>query len=181
VRGLEKQPVPSHLALSLKVIASKEAQKQRRYAGIEGWFRRQAEMAHLFVLNLMRPLAVPAAGGLFSAVILFSAMLTNYHGIVRQPVDDVPTILATNASMKSGLFSAEEIASELLTVDVLVDGQGRAIDFNIQAAGSIGNQRELRRQIANSLLFTQFEPATAFGQPTAAWVRVSYRRIDVKG
>jgi hypothetical protein len=166
----------------LKVIASKEAHRQRRYAGLQGWLRRQAENAHLFAQNLMRPLAVPAAGGLFSAVILFSAVMTNYHGIVRQPVDDVPTILATNASMKSGLFSPEELASEVLTVDVLVDGQGRAIDFNIESGtGDHRSHRELRRRIANSLLFTQFEPATAFGQPTAAWVKVSYRRIDVKG
>lgn len=180
VRGLQTRPVPRHLELSLQVIASKEAQRRRRYAGLKGLARRVAEQAQLFALNLMRPLAVPAAGGLFSAVVLFSAMLTNYHGIVRQPVDDVPTMLATNASMKTALFSVEEFAPEVLTVDVLVDGQGRAIDFNIQSPAT-RNHAELRRRIAYSLLFTQFEPATAFGQPTPSWVRVAYRRIDVKG
>jgi hypothetical protein len=37
--------------------------------------------------------------------------------------------------------------------------------------------------IGNSLLFTQFQPATTFGQPTSGWVRVTFRRtqLEVRG
>lgn len=180
VNALPAKPVPPSLALSLRVAASKEAQRRRLYAGIRGWFRQRAESFQLSVQNMMRPLALPAAGGLFSTFILFSAVLTNYQGIVREPTDDVPTILATGATMKSGLFSADDLTPEILTVDVLVDGQGRAIDFVLPP--EMGpNNKELNRRLAQALLFTQFEPATAFGQPTRTWVKISYRRIDVKG
>jgi anti-sigma factor RsiW len=181
LRNLAAKPVPPHLALSLRVVASREAHRRRRYAGLQGWLRSVGEEFQLFANNLMRPLALPAAGGLFSAVVLFSAIMTNYSGIVRQPADDVPTVLATSATMKSGLFSAEEIPSEVLVLDVLVDEQGRAIDYSLAPGTEADYSPEFRRQLVNTLLFTRFEPATAFGQPTATWVKVSYRRIDVKG
>lgn len=177
LRALRESQIPDHVKMSLRVVASREAHRRRMYAGLRGWVRQRAELFQLTVNNLMRPLALPAAGGLMSAVFLFSMVLTNYHGIQRQPVDDVPTILATAASMKTSLFLAEELNQELLNIDVLVDEQGRAIEYRLPTGAS----PELRRRIGNSLLFTRFEPATAFGQPTPSWVRLSYRRIDVRG
>lgn len=179
VRSVPVQPVPQHLAYMLRVSASKEASRRRRYAGLAGWVRDMSERAELFANNLMRPLALPAAGGIASAFLLFSMVLTNYQGIVRRPVGDVPTILATDAQMKSALFGAEDEIS----VDVLVDEQGRAIDYQFHKHVPALSDAALRRRIENSLLFARFTPATTFGQPISGWVRVSFRRseIDVKG
>jgi hypothetical protein len=180
IQALPKTQIPAHLALTLRVIASREAHRRRRYDGLRGWIRSYNDRLQLFAQNLMRPLAIPAAGGLLSAVFLFSMVMTNYQGIVRQPHNDIPTILATSAVMKASLFSAEEI-----TVDVLVDEQGRVIDFTLPEDEAVLEQAdpELRRKLGNSLLFAQFQPATSFGRPTTGWVKVTYRCsfIDVKG
>jgi len=39
----------------------------------------------------------------------------------------------------------------------------------------------MRNDIANMILFTKFQPATAFGLPAASTVLISFRRIVVKG
>ena len=69
-------------------------------------------------------------------------------------------------------------------IEVTVDNQGRMNNYRV-----LNGQRhppELRRHIENSLLLTQFKPATSFGQPTAGgrlllWFRASSIGIDVKG
>ena len=68
-------------------------------------------------------------------------------------------------------------------VYVLVDGQGRVIDYVPQEDLSVEAKKQLRLAIGSSLLFTQFDPATNFGRPTAGWVRVKYRstQLDVRG
>lgn len=181
LRSLNPRQLPPRLAMSLRVIASKEAARRRRYEGLVGQIEHWTEHFLLHINNLMRPLAVPAAGGFLSAVLLFGAVMTNFQGIVRAHTDDVPTILFTGANVKSSLdFTLTEGD---VVVDVFVDEQGRVIDYSFPEGYTKLNTSSNRRNIENSLLFTRFEPATTFGKPTAGWVRVSLRKseIDVKG
>ncbi len=129
----------------------------------------------------MKPLALPAAGGLAAAVVLFLAVSTGFQGIISAPQPgDIPTILATEAQLKSTLL---DTAPDEISVEVLVDEQGRVIDYSLPSGLDLAARQELRRVIGNSLLFTQFQPATMFGQPTAGWVKVKFRRtqLDVRG
>ena len=65
-------------------------------------------------------------GGVFSAILLFTLVLTNFRGIVRAHPNDVPTVLGTNATLLSS--PPLNIDSEWVVVDVLVDEQdGRAV------------------------------------------------------
>jgi hypothetical protein len=55
---------------------------------------------------------------------------------------------------------------------------------NYSIIGADGHTADqLRRSIENNLLFTTFQPATAFGLPIAGKIRISFRssRIDVRG
>jgi hypothetical protein len=67
-------------------------------------------------------------------------------------------------------------------VDLQLDDQGRFFDFTIVSAPGQQNEK-LRRSIENSLLFTEFWPATTFGRGVAGTIRISFRssRIDVRG
>jgi hypothetical protein len=70
-------------------------------------------------------------------------------------------------------------------VDLQLSDQGRVMDFVIVSAPGQQNEK-LRRSIENSLLFTEFLPATTFGRGVASTVRISFRssrssRIDVRG
>jgi hypothetical protein len=175
------RPVPAELTLQLQVLASRAAARRRTLNSFSNQFKAWCSGFNLWANNLMRPLAVPAMGGLASAVVLFSIMMTNFQGIVRAHEQDVPTIFYTGASLRSSLDLA--VATDEIAVDVFVDGQGRVIDYAFPTGYGRYNTPAVRRGLENSLLFTTFHPATSFGQPTSGWVRVSFRRseIQVKG
>ena len=175
------RPVPADLALQLRIIASREAARRRAINGFAGQIRAWRAGIAFWANNLMRPLAVPAMGGLASAVVLFSMMMTNFQGVVRAHEQDVPTVFYTGASVRSSLDPA--IGAEEIAVDIFVDEQGRVIDYAFPSGYGRYNTPVIRRGLENSLLFTSFHPATSFGQPTSGWVRVSFRRseIQVKG
>lgn len=169
------------LKMALRVTASRESARRRRYQGFLAACRAWGDLAWFRLNGLMRPLALPAAGGLVSAVLLFSMVMPNFQGLVRAHANDVPTMLFTGATVKSSLQLV--LGADELTLDVFVDERGRVIDYAFPEGSRELNTAGTRRQLESSLLFTHFQPATSFGQPTAGWVRVSLRRsaIDVKG
>jgi len=172
------RPVPAELGLQLRVIASREAARRRTINGFAGQIKAWRAAFSFWANNLMRPLAVPAMGGLASAVVLFSMVMTNFQGIVRAHPQDVPTVLYTVASVRSSLDLA--LGPEEIAVDVFVDEQGRVIDYAFPSGYGRYNTASIRRGLENSLLFTQFHPATSFGKPTSGWVRVSFRRSEIQ-
>lgn len=182
VKSLPKKAAPAYVSLALRSIASKEAARRRYYAGLRGALRAAGERASLWVNNLMRPVALPAAGGLASAVFLFTLVLTNFQGIVRQHPNDVPLAVVTAPTVRSVWFDLADDSE--VTLDILVDEQGRVLDFVIPEGQGPAASHEMRRRLASTLLMTSFNPGTAFGQPVSGWVRVKFRgrsEIDVRG
>ena len=137
--------------------------------------------AKLVLDNLMRPVALPAAGGLCAAVLLFMSLVTTFSRYYYLSAGgDVPTVLSTEPTVKSlmpiGFYAGDA------EVDLRIDEQGRIVNYSI--IGGQGLEKDaLRRNIENNLLFTQFTPATAFGVPIRGTMRLSFRssHIDVKG
>ncbi len=128
----------------------------------------------------MRPVALPAAGGLLAAMLLFAMLMPTLALQARRGAGDVPVALFTEPAVKAqtpfGFGDAD------IGVEVLVDGQGRMIDYTVTQSGSLAKDPDLRRRIENNLLFTTFTPATAFGLPTPGKIYLYFRRseIDVK-
>jgi hypothetical protein len=158
------------------VIASRErAQVQRSPSRFSRWW----EDVSVNIENLMKPFALPAAGGFCAAVLLFMTLVPAFS-LRHSSVGDVPTGLSTEPALKSiGPIGFQYGDAE---VDLRIDEQGRIINYSIMSGQGIG-QEALRRSIENKLLFTQFTPATAFGIPIVGTLRLSFRssRIDVKG
>ena len=181
LRAVPVRKVDRHLSLSLRALGSREAARRRRQVDFRAKLHDLAGRVTFWVSELMKPLALPAAGGLATAVLLFVAVMTSFSGIISAPQPgDIPTVLATEALLKSTLL---ETAPEEINVGVLVDEQGRVTDYSLPKGLDEITRQELRREIGKSLLFTQFQPATMFGQPTAGWVRVKFRRtqLEVRG
>lgn len=181
LRTVKPRPMPAHLKLSLSSLASREAARRRRVVDFRTWLRHFGEHAALTVNNMMRPIALPAAGGLASAVFLFSMVMTNFQGIIVSHPNDVPIAIATTPSVRATML---DMSDAEITVDVFVDEQGRVIDYSFPDGYGTANTAVVRRKLENSLLFTEFTPATTFGQPTSGWVRVKFSgrsQIDVKG
>jgi hypothetical protein len=174
LRSLPKISVPAKLTEELFVVALRE--RIRRQQPLS-WPAYWATRARLFIDNLMRPLALPCAGGLASAVFLFGVLVPTL-GFPRNTANDVPTNLYTQASVENIApfgFNNDDVVLELV-----INEQGRVVDYFVPK-GQIN--RELASNIGNMILFTSFNPATMFGQPTSGRLSVSFRRsrIVVKG
>jgi hypothetical protein len=175
LRSLPRRMPPPGLTSSLRVLASRE--RRRRVYGSGSAF---ADRVRLFCDNLMRPLALPFAGGVFSTVVLFSMWLGPSYTVRASSTVDVPTGLATEASIRKTAPIAESTADVI--VDIAVDGQGRMIDYSI-VSGNCAKDEAMRRRIEGMLLLIEFNPATSFGQPVEGRMRLSLSasHIDVKG
>jgi len=181
LRSLPKRMPPADLTTRLLVVASKV--RMESFGGATRWSRWRDRMA-LSLRNLMQPLALPAVGGLCSAVFLFSTFVPMFKSaFMLSSSGDIPTMLSTESTLKYIGPVAFSNDNGDAVVDLHLDDQGRIVDFSIVSAP--GQQSEaLRRSIENSLLFIGFSPATTFGRGVASTIRISFRgssRIDVRG
>ena len=186
LRSLPVRPAPLKLTTALLVVASKE---KKRRAIRANWKARRAEAADQLRLwrdNLMRPFAVPAAGGLAGAVLSTFCILGLFTPtLVMQckaaHLIDPPTGLITQPRLAGTVMPLTPSTPGDLTVELTVDEQGRMVDYRLPDGPKI--QDEARRKLENDLLFTRFTPATAFGQPILGKVRITFHhaQIDIKG
>ncbi len=181
VRNLPaRHPMPD-LKKSIRHIAARERTRRLFWLtvtnGVTAWRTRM----HMLMINMMQPMAVPVAGGLVSAMLLFATLLPDFAHEVHPVRNDVPTMLFTDASVKDAYWPV--IGDTNIVVDLTIDESGRLTDYAFVCGGSLLREEGMRRRFESALLLTQFTPATAFGQPTPGKVRVSFRtsRIDIKG
>jgi hypothetical protein len=180
LRSLPAPVAPPGLTTALRVLASKERARRKLT-----FFERCAEAFERMRFaadTMMRPVALPFAGGLFSAVALFSMWVVPTYPLRADHTPDIPTMLTTQAAIK-GMVPIGVASGGEAVVDVTIDDQGRMLDYKVVAGAAILANPTLRRRLENTLLFTEFIPATAFGKPTISRVRVSLglSHIDVKG
>jgi hypothetical protein len=178
LQSLGRVTPPQELKTSLRIIASRELARRNSRASVSATFDDWRASVRVWMSGLMRPFAVPVAGGLVSAVMLFAMLLPSFiHPAMRG--SDVPTGLYTEASIISTgpiLCGHDDIE-----VEMVIDGQGRLIDYTLPQ--SVLSNPDLKRQIERDLLLVQFSPATTFGRPISGQVKLSFKRllIDVKG
>jgi hypothetical protein len=180
VRGLSQPIAPPELGIRLRVVASHELARRRR--GVTVWSEWR-ERCRLWMENMMRPLAVPAAGGVLSALLLFGMISPQLAA--RSTPDktlDVPTAIFRDPTLTSTPLMGYEL--EDLEIELTIDEEGRLLDYAIPARHSkVMLTPNEQRSLEQSLLLTRFAPARAFGQATNGKIRLRFRSssIDVKG
>ena len=184
LRRLSAGVPPPGLTTSLRVLASRERQRAAQHRTLQKFYEACMERLSLSVHNLMRPFAVPVAGGVFSAVALFSIWVVPTYpmrAMAHGSALDVPTALTTVAKVKG--TSGIGIASADVVVEIDIDDQGRMVDYRVIQGQNVLSAPSQRRSLENQLMFTQFEPATSFGVPTRGTITLylNYSRIDVRG
>jgi len=182
LRGLPAIAPPEFLRISLRVLASRE--RARRLLApklpffLTAWLTRIRREAS----DMMRPFALPMAGGLASAIILFALVAPGFSVPARSKIADVPTMLSTEATLLGmGPFG---FTGDNIAIDVSVDNRGSITGYsspNGQQAWL--NDPVVRRSVENALLFVAISPGTSFGRPVSGTVRIMLRRswIDVRG
>ena len=174
LRSLPPRVPPTGLATSLRVIASRERQRliERRSPGriFAAWLDR----TRLTLQDMLRPLMLPATGGLFSAVVLFSMWVVPTYPLRAKTTSlDIPTSLTTSVDVVDVVKSSAGVGlRDSVLVDVDVDEQGHFVDYQVVSGASAVSDPTTRRRMENLLYFTKFAPATAFGTPMAGKARV---------
>ncbi len=174
-------PVPDRLAAQLRVLASHERARRIAHLTWSAWFQTVRDKAQLVMDNLARPMAIPAAGGLLSALFIF-VLLVPTLGFRHNFRDDVPIgnytepTLFESAAVAQFNFDPEDDA----VVELTIDERGQIQDFSLQRGKM---SRDLEKNIGNLIYFTSFSPATWFGRPYTGKILVSFRhtRIVIKG
>jgi anti-sigma factor RsiW len=176
---LDSVSPPADLAERIREQASLERARQER--GRAFWGR-----ALLVFDNILRPLAVPATGGVATAVLTFLIVVQNlFVGIPLGAVpNDLPTNLLQPARLESlAPFGVPGIAAgngaEVLVIAATLDARGDVVNYEILAGP---DDRAVRHQLDQILLFSRFRPQLSFGRPTAGGrVIMSFSEIRVKG
>jgi hypothetical protein len=181
LRSLPSRMPPVDLTTKLLVIASRESQRRRAHASWAATWNTVRQDVRLWANNLMRPLAVPTAGGLISALLLFGVLAPNLAiPRVQARTNDIPTVLYTNASVKNFLPIGFE-GNDDVVVEITVDEHGKLVDYTFPNSDNTAAQ--IHQIIENQILFTEFRPATSFGRTMSGKLKITFvsSRIDVKG
>lgn len=176
---------PADLAVRIRVAAAQST------PDTVSRLRRMKDRAEILLDNVLRPLTVPATGGLFSAILIFAVVLQLIvPGItVRAVANDVPSNILRPAELISLSDYPESWAPEQhdvelslphgLLVDVTVDASGQMVDYQILAGP---HSVDLQHQLDQILFFSRFRPMRSFGRPTSGGhVILSFSAVRVRG
>ena len=122
----------------------------------------------------MRPVAIPFAGGLASAIVLFSMITPTLTIRASDARTDVPAyswLYTQGTIIDTPPFS---FRGEEIQVLLSIDKNGQITDYSCDQ-GKVS--RQIMDNIGNSLLFSSFEPPTMFGLPFAGKIRVTFKKI----
>jgi Putative zinc-finger len=172
VGSLRRKAAPPELALRLRVVVSQEIANMQR-SRLESWRIRWD--------NAFNAVMVPATAGLVTTLIIFGLLISFLYPGQMRAANDVPTMLYTPAELQFTPFELSMGASnaDSLVVEAYVGPDGRVQDYRILSAPE--DAQAILPELKNMLIFTTFYPATAFGQPTASRVVLSFSKVQVKG
>ena len=178
---------PSDLAVRIKVAA---AQAQHTQDWRSQW-QRFRDRAEILLDNVLRPITLPATGGIVSAILVFALVLQLIApGTTVQAIpNDVPLNIMQPAELitlsdSPGDWAPEKNDTELalphgLLLDVTVDAHGQMIGYQILSGPKT---HEMEHQLDQMLLFSRFHPMTSFGRPTSGGhVILSFSAVRVRG
>jgi len=169
LRSLPTRVAPTGLTTSLRVIASRERQRRLEGQSLGKVCNRWLDRTRLTVQDMLRPLMLPATGGVLSAIVLFSMWLVPTYPLRAKMTGDIPTQLTTGVQVQRSVTAA---LSDSVLVDVDVDDQGHLLGYQIVSGADVVADPLMRRRMETALWFTTFSPATAFGMPMAGKTRV---------
>ena len=173
---------PADLAMKIRVRASR---KRSGWAGPgELWAR-----FCLISQNILKPLAVPATGGVLTAIAVF--LFVTQGMLVGMPArggaDDLPLNLVQPAQLESlAPFPVSDISemdphadSGALLLEATLDAQGQVVYYKILSGPT---NMAVQRQIDQLLLFSRFRPQLGFGRPMGGGrVLLNFSEVRVRG
>jgi hypothetical protein len=165
LRALPRRQVPPELALRLRVQLS---QRLHRNPFSLLWVRLE---------NALKPLLIPATGGVLTAVIFFCLFM----GSRVVPITDDPDVsvqLVTPARVQELAPMDFNTGDNVVVLLTQINAEGRVKGYRVLSGQG---SPELMQRVDRMVYFSIFQPATMFGKPTDGEVVLSLRRITVRG
>jgi hypothetical protein len=177
--GLRHLPVvsaPPMLNTRLRVLASRDRSRRLVRRDFASWIAEQKALAKLLFDNLLRPFAVPAAGGILASCLCFGIVVDNLH--VPQDWDnDLPVGVSTEVAVDE--WSPFTYGNKDVLVQLSVDSQGHVTDYELPQAAHASSE-ELQ-EIGNLVLYSTFSPAVRLGRRIASKRLFYIGHYSVKG
>lgn len=173
LRRLAVPRIPVGLSVQLRVLASHEHTRRLTRISFSARLRTWREMVRLNFENLMRPVALPVAGGVLSALLLFGALVPTLT--FRNPVTNDPPLsfVDPRGYWPLGMTSAVNWVGEaprLEPVDSVVSSDENVLELTIDDDGKVADysvrQGQLTPEMMTIIQFSTFTPAMFFGKPT---------------
>ena len=170
VSGLLARPEralpPAGLALRIRVAVAHERMR-------ESWFHRTRRRVQMTMHDVLRPLVVPATGGVLMSFAVYCVLLQSMLGGL--PIGNIPNDQPINMVQSARLESlapfplhvdsvlSQELGSSVNMVEFRVNSDGRALSYQILSGQA---DRDTRRQLDQLMMFSSFRPQLSFGRPT---------------
>jgi hypothetical protein len=173
LRLLGAPRIPVALSVQLRVLASHEHARRLARLTFSARLRTWKETLWLQFENLMRPVALPVAGGVLSALLLFGALVPTL--VFRHQVTNDPPLsfVAPRGYWPLGMTSAVNWVGEaprLEPVDSVVSSDENVLELTIDDDGKVSDysvrQGVLTHEMMTIIEFSTFTPAMFFGKPT---------------
>jgi len=164
LRDLRVPVAPSPLRTELLIMASRE-RKLSRHSRLERLWNRWR-----FRLNeMMRPLTIPATGGVLSSLVLFAALAITISTTTRAVAYEVPVIYADRVD--PNLVPVELRSSVVLTLSL--DDKGRITDYAVRDGSDsfVGDPSRLQY---NNIALPEFRTVLAMTQPVSRDISISF-------
>lgn len=182
---MKHAPVPRKLTDRLYVMASHEHHRRAARATSAGRIRLWLQPLQLVFENMMRPMALPVAGGFFSALLLFSVLmptLTFQHIIGDRELFINPegevVVLSSNGTyvgMLGNIPRIERMESpdpdDANVAFLLIDPNGKVADWSV-------TQGTLTPELQSIIMLSKFKPATFLGLPMSGLVKAVQRPLS---
>ncbi len=178
VTRVECATPPADLPLRIRVAVSREAGGRHRLR--QAWAR-----AGVLIENLLEPVAVPATGGVMTALLVFAVVF--HQLLIGIPLGAVPDDLPINLLQPARVEALaafpitagdEGEGAGALVVAARVSARGQVTDFEIVAGP---DSAEVQRQVYQVLMFSRFRPQLNFGRPEPGQVLLQFSEVRVRG
>jgi hypothetical protein len=176
LRHLAPVKVPQILNTRLRVLASRDRSRRLVRRDLASWLKEQRSRAKLFFDNLLRPFALPAAGGILASGLCFGVVVDNIH-VPMDWENDLPIGVSTEIAIDE--LSPFSCNGRDVMVQLSVDSTGHVTDYELPQAADASSD-ELQ-EIGNLVLYSTFSPAVRMGRRVASKRMFYIRHISIKG
>jgi len=181
--SLEPVKAPADLAVRIRINA---LERPSRWSAASRLWTRTV----LAFQNIFEPLAVPATGGILTALVVFAFVVRSMVGGIpmgRPVPNDQPLNLVQPASLEqlapfpeTAIMDATDNGNAGgLVLEATLNAQGEVLYYKILSGP---HTTAVQKQIDEILLFSRFRPQLNFGQPTSGGhVFLSFDQVRVRG